>query len=294
MVEPRKDAIIRELEAEVAMIKDRFATLESTNRAQAAEIERLREVAGASRVYLIDQLNAAETRAEKAERALAGGVTEAAVEAALVAYWADDWPHKFSIPNAARATMRAALEAALAAKPDAVAGAAITQEAADAWLTGKGPDPRLTAISQPDAGGEPFEDYHDNGNSGPVASQPKAEPVAWQPQRTATIREKFPKSSEWLWAIHATKEEADRPSGVSRPLYAHPPAAQVGDPDTGAKLIAEWIGSLWDGIRDGRIGDRGYPQWGCDDIGHRKFQGGKQDLRDLAASIAAAQKVGDA
>lgn len=54
--------------------------------------------------------------------------------------------------------------------------------------------------------------------------------------------------------------------------------------DAGAKLLADWIGYSWDGLREGRIGDRGFPQWPRSGA----YQGGKQDLRDLAAAIAAA------
>lgn len=59
------------------------------------------------------------------------------------------------------------------------------------------------------------------------------------------------------------------------------------DPDAAAKKLAEWIGYSWDGMREERIADRGYKQWAFNGIGHKHFQGGKQDLRDLAAEIAA-------
>lgn len=59
------------------------------------------------------------------------------------------------------------------------------------------------------------------------------------------------------------------------------------DPDTGAKLLARWIGYAWEGLQEGRIADRGYPQWAFNGLNHRQFQGGKQDLRDLAAEIVA-------
>jgi hypothetical protein len=57
--------------------------------------------------------------------------------------------------------------------------------------------------------------------------------------------------------------------------------------DAGAKLLAEWMGYSWEGLSDGRIGDRGFPQWPAS--GH--YQGGKQDLRDLAAAIVAASPL---
>jgi hypothetical protein len=55
------------------------------------------------------------------------------------------------------------------------------------------------------------------------------------------------------------------------------------DPDAAAKRLANWIGLAWEGIRDGRIA--GYPQWAFNGLGHRNFQGGRDDLRDLAREI---------
>lgn len=72
-------------------------------------------------------------------------------------------------------------------------------------------------------------------------------------------------------------------------LYAQSmPAAPVEtDVDAGAKRLAKWIGYLWEGLNDGRIGDRGYQQWSFNGIGQKQFQGGKDDLRDLAREIVA-------
>lgn len=56
--------------------------------------------------------------------------------------------------------------------------------------------------------------------------------------------------------------------------------------DEGAKALAKWIGYKWEGITEGRIGDRGFDQWCFNGMGHKQFQGGKQDLRDLAKKIA--------
>lgn len=71
---------------------------------------------------------------------------------------------------------------------------------------------------------------------------------------------------------------------ASSPL---PPAAGELDGDAGAKLLAGWINYSWDDMKEGRIGDKGYPQWCYNGAGHLYFQGGKQDLRDLAGKIAA-------
>lgn len=62
--------------------------------------------------------------------------------------------------------------------------------------------------------------------------------------------------------------------------------------DAAAKLLACWIGYSWDGISEGRIADRGFGQWAFNGTGHRSFQGGKQDLRDLALSIYKEQTRG--
>ena len=62
---------------------------------------------------------------------------------------------------------------------------------------------------------------------------------------------------------------------------------QMTDPDAMAKRIAEWFGFEWDSLRDGRISERGFKVWGFTGIGHRTFQGGKEDLRDLATEIIA-------
>lgn len=53
------------------------------------------------------------------------------------------------------------------------------------------------------------------------------------------------------------------------------------DNDIGAKLIAEFIGYSWDGLREGRI--EGFPVL----VPGGTFQGGKQDLRDIAEKVAA-------
>lgn len=55
--------------------------------------------------------------------------------------------------------------------------------------------------------------------------------------------------------------------------------------EAGARRLADWIGYSYDGLRDTRISERGYPQWGFNGIGHKRFQGGKQDLRDLVVAI---------
>jgi hypothetical protein len=57
-----------------------------------------------------------------------------------------------------------------------------------------------------------------------------------------------------------------------------------------AKDIASWLGYGWEGLRDGRITDRGFPIWAFDGLGHKHFQGGKQDLRDLAEKIIASSR----
>lgn len=63
----------------------------------------------------------------------------------------------------------------------------------------------------------------------------------------------------------------------------------MADQDAGAKVLAEWIGYSWDGLREGRIADRGFRQWTTNGIGHTLYQGGRQDLRDLASKIVNAE-----
>ena len=60
--------------------------------------------------------------------------------------------------------------------------------------------------------------------------------------------------------------------------------------DAIAKDIASWLGYAWDGLRDERITDKGFPIWTFDGLGQKKFQGGKQDLRDLAEKIIASSR----
>lgn len=57
--------------------------------------------------------------------------------------------------------------------------------------------------------------------------------------------------------------------------------------DDAAKKLAEWIGYSWDGIRDERIADKGFKPWCFDGLGHKKYQGGKEDLRDIVRDILA-------
>lgn len=70
------------------------------------------------------------------------------------------------------------------------------------------------------------------------------------------------------------------------------------DVDAGAKLLAKWIRYDWEGLRED--GPKGFPQWAHNGIGTLHYQGGKQGLRDLAASIvlstrpASADHIGDA
>ncbi len=97
------------------------------------------------------------------------------------------------------------------------------------------PDNPAQGVTRPVSVQAAFETFAEKPDTGPHATAmfryierleaaigASGQAVAWQPRRTATIREKFPKASEWLWAIYTTKEEADRVSGESRPLYTHP------------------------------------------------------------------------
>lgn len=55
--------------------------------------------------------------------------------------------------------------------------------------------------------------------------------------------------------------------------------------DAAAQALAHWLGYLWGGLRDDRIADRGFKPWGFSGLGHKEFQGGKQDLRDIVNEI---------
>lgn len=61
--------------------------------------------------------------------------------------------------------------------------------------------------------------------------------------------------------------------------------------DAGAKIIAKWLGFAWDGLSEGRISEKGFPIFPLTDY---KFQGGKQDLRDLAEAILSAAPTASA
>lgn len=74
-------------------------------------------------------------------------------------------------------------------------------------------------------------------------------------------------------------------------IMARPPAQGHRDNiDLAAQKLAGWIGYVWDGLRDGRIVEwskGGFTnQWTHGGVGGTSFQGGKQDLRDIAAEIA--------
>lgn len=57
------------------------------------------------------------------------------------------------------------------------------------------------------------------------------------------------------------------------------------DKDAGAKILAEFIGLLWEGITpDAR--PEGYPMWSYDGIGSKHYNGG---LREIADRIAHAR-----
>lgn len=52
--------------------------------------------------------------------------------------------------------------------------------------------------------------------------------------------------------------------------------------EAAAKQIAHWLGYRWTGLAEGRIGEREFPIW----TSSGRFQGGKQDLRDLVRTVA--------
>lgn len=60
--------------------------------------------------------------------------------------------------------------------------------------------------------------------------------------------------------------------------------------DAAAKIIAEWIGYSWEGLRDDSIKPRGFKEWSYNGIGDLRFHGGKEDLRELARKVAAASE----
>ena len=62
------------------------------------------------------------------------------------------------------------------------------------------------------------------------------------------------------------------------------------DTDAGAKIIAEWLGYSWDGLRDESAVRRGYTEWAFNGIGQKQYQGGKEGLRELARRVAEASK----
>jgi len=77
-----------------------------------------------------------------------------------------------------------------------------------------------------------------------------------------------------IHALAAKKEASDRVPGCEAP----------------ARVLAEWLGYAWDGLHDRDISNR-YPDWVYDDIGGKKFQGGRPALRRVAQAMLAAATV---
>lgn len=77
-----------------------------------------------------------------------------------------------------------------------------------------------------------------------------------------------------IHALAAEKEASDRVPGCEAP----------------ARVLAEWLGYAWDGLHDRDISNR-YPDWVYDDIGGKKFQGGRPALRRVAQAMLAAATV---
>jgi len=70
---------------------------------------------------------------------------------------------------------------------------------------------------------------------------------------------------------------------------ATPPTREQVVEDAGAKILSKFIGLAWDGLTpDAR--PKGYPMWAYDGAGHHRYQGGKEGLREIAASISAATR----
>lgn len=56
--------------------------------------------------------------------------------------------------------------------------------------------------------------------------------------------------------------------------------------EAGARLIAKWLGYSWDGLHDGSVVAKGFPVFTHGQFGW-KFQGHKDDVRDLVRDILA-------
>ena len=59
--------------------------------------------------------------------------------------------------------------------------------------------------------------------------------------------------------------------------------------EKGARRLASWFGCSYDGLQKDRI--QGFPQWAFDGAGHKFYQGGQQDLKDLVVKIAADAEI---
>lgn len=88
---------------------------------------------------------------------------------------------------------------------------------------------------------------------------------------------------------HAARFRAQNPTWPETHLFDQPAAAAPADRDARAKVLANWLGYAWEGLRDGSCEDRGFPVWTRGQFG-LSFQGGQEDLRRLVDAIAALQQ----
>lgn len=84
------------------------------------------------------------------------------------------------------------------------------------------------------------------------------------------------------WDSKPFPEGTEYVAALSRTAQA-PVADEV---EAGARLIAKWLGYSWDGLHDGSVVAKGFPVFTHGQFGW-KFQGHKDDVRDLVRDILA-------
>ncbi len=100
--------------------------------------------------------------------------------------------------------------------------------------------------------------------------------------------------ARWGTGAEVAKSRAEARASMDS-LLAEPPLAVVGaepsppDTDRVPKIIAAWFKYDWDSLREDSIVDRGFPVFSK----LPNFQGGKEDLRRFAASLAEPSPSGD-
>lgn len=111
------------------------------------------------------------------------------------------------------------------------------------------------------------------------------------------IRRAFDRDEITAEDYRRMNDELDKSAGIVRAAPKPPMSAaekeasdRVPGCEAPARVLAEWLGYAWDGLHDRDISNR-YPDWVYDDIGGKKFQGGRPALRRVAQAMLATATV---